>query len=338
MPIFWITGPHASLMARNLNKNDQKCYGRKMITKEFLKYSLYFSYIFFSLGILSCNTDSNPLAGIIQIRVTGVPNAHPCENNLYAVTFDDFNNRDGENQISLEDSGDGNWIGELNVGQGAIDVLVYVYCDSSTGDDTYDNDPPGGVAAGGGGGITPVNYTNTATFNACDRDIDEKIPSSYSYFSSYYATGTYHEYYGTTSPGWYGTYPSSWYSNPYVMTEENDAAQAGDIFTSFVANAGAGAIIPLAELEDLGMGPHSGVEGGTLSQWCNCILADDHHFTYNMTRIFSTSVYYTTTTSSGTYFAISKIYYHLTNVWSNIGFFTDTMRTSDNNSGQCILP
>ncbi len=241
----------------------------------------------------------------ILARVTDIPNGDPCLGNLYAVIFNDFNNRGaGQNQVALNnctDNGNGtqNCSGILTVTSGATGLTVYVYCDLSQGQGDYDNNTTSAV--------TSVNYTNTATFNACARAMNVPPPfnTTFSYALDFPTNTTV----ANINP-------------PGVSTPNNSGATAGDAFTSLVSDGGNSELVPISDLQVLSGSPHF-PDNGTLATWCNCILGQDVSY-YSSTYYFSYA--YFLIWGGGTIGPTSPF----------MGYFTDTNQTTT--AGNCILP
>ena len=318
-----------------------------MDQKSFLKVILLvFVISLHLLGTWSCNS-----ASTIEVSVEGVGAmvAGPvvCEDNLYAVAYEDFNERSGESQVKLTDQGGGVWSGTVTVPEGSTDVPVFIYCDVSTGDQNYDSDVPtemlGDFFALGAGGTA---YTNTATFNACDRNTGDPTSDHYASYDYSITTFTYlgdpvFDYFGGSAFDIYNSpanYVSSHFLNDPYTTTDDPGAVAGDFFTTVVADAGEAVSVNVttdfAFLDDKNESdPYS---PGRLSEWCNCLAGLDHYLTYVQYFNYGPYTYYW---GSPYYYTISSIYYRVFDAWnhfSSVGYFTDTSRTTT--GGNCILP
>ena len=296
--------------------------------------------ILLGFGTFACSGNG----GVLSITLNNV-NDPFCQENTYATAFTNFDKRQGQTQVRLTqmEAGSNTLLGVLTLPVAETNVLVYIFCDDSQGIDAYDQDnffdmdkplgpPPPNL----------VDYTNNGNFNACPREMvslpDNKYPTTiYSYTGYPYTSFLFPETWDFRDFGDY-----LYYSNPFDpfvagLVAENGIAPGllapGDRFTSVMMNGGESAQIDFEDLEFLGDRDHSGAEGGTLSQWCNCILGNNHYYpTYSFIPIF------TTPTSYPGYmrYKVSGSLHHY--FFNSIGFFTDSRRNDDGFVGKCIFP
>lgn len=274
----------------------------------------------FLVALSSCNSNTNggffgggSNGNGIVVTVSNVPTGDPCETNLYAVTYSDFDTKADAVQVQLLNSGTGTWSGILPVAASTVDASVFVYCDASQGDFTYDSD--------GTGTQTSVPFSNTAVFNACSRTADI-LP-----------VGTSTAYTYPTGAGYFVYDFFAGYSNPRVTPTEPYYLDAGllgtagdfpgDSFALRIASFGDSVAVDLTDLAALSSTAHPDA-GGTVTEWCGCLTAIQQ---------YNTMAYQSYNTSSSSYYGL------LVRVFgTGLFYFTDTDRLSASGTGTCILP
>ena len=250
----------------------------------------------------------------ICITVTDIPSADACASNLRAVVFQDFNSRhsapSNANDIAVstcnpDGAGNLSCEGQINVGAGALNQTVYVYCDTSTAASAYDRNgsPP----------ITTQNYTNLQQLNICPRAMNIGSPGSP---TSYTLTSPPDNFYANTTVTPVLTEPFGGSTDTSATT----ITTPGDRFNAAMENAGGNVTFTVADLVVL---PSAGSHplGGNLQTWCNCILGENVRFAIITNVTYSLRFY-----TGGSPTAFYR------------GFFTDTDPTSTGPAGSCILP
>jgi len=314
------------------------------------------------LQLMACATTSTPpppppppddscASDAICLSVSGVGAGSECDGNLYAAIYADFDgthdpSNTNVNQVALNDcSGTSPRIcsGKLQVGGQIADAPVFVYCDTSQGEFSYDrNGAEGNIADGL---VTLVPYSNTANFNACPRAMVQQPDLETDLLAFYLGSLSYPENFffaNTTVQPPPDTTTTT--QDPYkfvfgAVTTENEGVvdgESGDRFTFLMEDTGTDVLVNLTDLSSLpGSGNHPALEGN-LRTWCNCIFGTNMYAEATIdakpSTVTGTLAFLINTFTTGTTYTTPNFY----------GFFTDKDRADGNPppyvNNLCVIP